>query len=451
MNVSYQNTEKGAGLLTISIVKADYQENFEKSLKKIRRDAQMPGFRKGMVPASIIRKVYAPSVEADEVNKLLGETLNKYLEENNIQILGEPLPNEGQQQIDFNTMDEYVFLFDLALRPELNVEVSDKDEVPYYDIQVSDEQVSQQIQELARRSGENKQFDTYQDKDMVKGKLVELDENGLEKEGGILVEDALTMPSFFKNEEQKALFEGAAKGSVVVFNPFKAYEGNEGELASLLKIGKEEAKEMKSDFSYQIGEISRFVPSEVNQNLFDAVYGKDVIASEEDFRARVKADIERSRQADSDYKFYLDARNLLMAKAGEMEVSETLLKRIMKANNPDKDDAFINDNYQASLETLKWQFILDKLAPQLGVTVGEADVKAAARSAVASQLAQYGLTGLPESTLDEYAKEMLKKKDTVENLIQQSLNEKVAAAIKGKVTLKHQDISFEDFNKMFEA
>lgn len=189
----------------------------------------------------------------------------------------------------------------------------------------------------------------------------------------------------------------------------------------------------------------------MNQNLYDAVYGKDVIASEEDFRARVKADIERSRQADSDYKFYLDARNLLMAKAGEMEVSETLLKRIMKANNPDKDDAFINDNYQASLETLKWQFILDKLAPQLGVQVGEADVKAAARSAVASQLAQYGLTGLPESTLDEYAKEMLKKKDTVENLIQQSLNEKVAAAIKGKVTLKHQDISFEDFNKMFEA
>ena len=304
MNVSLQNIDKVSALLTIKLEKADYQEQVEKSLKNIRQKAQVPGFRQGMVPMSLVKKMYAKSVMAEEVNKLLSERVYGYIKENNLSILGEPLPNvDKQPQIDFDTMEEFDFLFDIALAPEFKAEVAATDKVDYYTVDVTDEMVDNQIKSYTQRNGKYDQVDAYQENDMLKGLLAELDEAGNTKEGGIQVEGAVMMPSYMKSEAQKAIFAAAKVNDVLTFNPNEAYEGHEAEIASLLKIEKEAAAEVKSNFSFQVEEITRFVEGDLNQELFDLVFGKDVVTTEEEFRAKVKESIAAQFVADSDYKF----------------------------------------------------------------------------------------------------------------------------------------------------
>ena len=245
MNVSFQNIDKVSGLLTVKLEKADYQEKVDKSLKTFRQKAQIPGFRKGMVPMSLVKKMYGKSVIAEEVNKLLSEKVYDYIKSNNVNMLGEPLPNEEKQQvIDFDTMEEFEFVFDIALAPEFKAEVSNTDKVDYYTIEVTDEMVENQVKAYTQRNGKYDQVSAYEDNDMLKGLIAELDENGNTKEGGIQVEGAVLMPSYMKNDEQKAIFANAKVNDVLVFNPNAAYDGHDAEIASLLKIEKEAAAEI---------------------------------------------------------------------------------------------------------------------------------------------------------------------------------------------------------------
>ncbi len=451
MNVSLQNIDKVSALLTVKLEKADYQEKVDKSLKNFRQKAQMPGFRKGMVPMSLVKKMYGKSVLAEEVNKLLSDTVYKYIQDNKVNILGEPLPNEEKQpEIDFDTMEEFEFLFDLALAPEFKVEVGNKDSVKYYTIEVADEMVENQVKMYAQRTGKYEKVDSYEDKDMVKGLLAELDENGNTKEGGIKVEGASMMPSFMKNDEQKAIFAGAKVNDVLVFNPNTAWDGNAAELSSLLKIDKDATAEMKSNFSFQVEEISRFVPGELTQEIFDEVYGKDVVKSEDEFRAKIKETLAQQFVADSDYKFMLDARKVLMDKVGKLEYSDTLLKRIMRLNNKDKDEKFIEENYDKSIEELSWHLIKEQLVKANEIKVEEADIVNMAKEATRIQFAQYGMLNVPDELLDNYAKEMMKKKDGVENLVNRVIDNKLAVVLKSQMKLSNKTVSLEQFNKMFE-
>ena len=357
MNVSFQNIDKVSGLLTVKLEKADYQEKVDKSLKTFRQKAQIPGFRKGMVPMSLVKKMYGKSVIAEEVNKLLSEKVYDYIKSNNVNMLGEPLPNEEKQQvIDFDTMEEFEFVFDIALAPEFKAEVSNTDKVDYYTIEVTDEMVENQVKAYTQRNGKYDQVSAYEDNDMLKGLIAELDENGNTKEGGIQVEGAVLMPSYMKNEEQKAIFANAKVNDVLVFNPNAAYDGHDAEIASLLKIEKEAAAEMKSNFSFQVEEITRFVPGDLNQELFDQVFGKDAVKTEEEFRAKVKEGIAAQFVADSDYKFLIDARKMLMEKVGKLEFPDALLKRIMLLNNKEKGEEFVAENYEKSVEELNQLF-----------------------------------------------------------------------------------------------
>lgn len=452
MNVSLQNNDKVSALLTVTLEKADYEENVEKTLKNYRKTAQLPGFRKGMAPMGIIKKMVGKSVLVDEVNKILGDTVNKYIQENKIQILGEPLPNENQQQIDLEKTDEpFVFMFDLALSPQFEINVGKDDKVTYYDVNVTDEMVDQQVKSFADRNGKYEKVDAYQDNDVMKGLLAELDEKGSVKEGGIQVEGAVMLPSYMKNDEQKAIFKDAKVNDVLVFNPNKAWDGNEAELASLLKIDKKAVADMKSDFSYQVEEITRFVPGELNQDIFDNVYGPGVVKTEDEFRAKVKETIASQFAQNSDYRFMLDMREYLLKKVGNLEFSETLLKRIMKANNSDKDDKFIEDNFQQSIEELKWQLIRDRLIAANNIKVENVEITEAAKESTRAQFAQYGMMNIPEELINNYAQDMLKKRETVENLFNRVVENKLTAVLKPLVTLKKKAISAEDFNKLFEA
>lgn len=451
MNVSLQNIDKVSALLTVKLEKADYQEKVDKALKSFRQKAQMPGFRKGMIPMSLVKKMYGKSVLAEEVNKLLSETVYKYIQDNKVNMLGEPLPNEDKQPaIDFDTQEEFEFLFDIALAPEFKVEVDTADKVDYYDIEVTDEMVDNQVKSYTQRNGKYDKVDIYADNDMLKGLLAELDEQGNTKEGGIQVEGAVMMPSYMKNDEQKAIFVNAKVNDVLVFNPHAAWNGNPAELASLLKIDKEAAAEVKSNFSYQVEEITRFVPGDLNQEIFDQVFGKDVVKTEEEFRAKVKEAIVKQFVADSDYKFLLDLRRVLMEKVGKLEFSDALLKRVMLANNADKDEKSVEENYDKSIEELTWHLIKEQLVKANDIKVEQDDITNMAKESTRTQFAMYGMLNVPEDLLNNYAKEMLKKKESIEGLVNRVVETKLVAAVKPQVTLEHKSISAVDFNKMFK-
>ena len=450
MNISLENIDKVSAVLTIKMEKADYADKVEKSLKDYRKKASIPGFRPGLAPLSLLKKRFGKEITSEEVNKLLGEKLYAYIKENNLNVLGEPLPNETRQQdIDFGTMDSFEFVFDLALAPEFDVTVNGDDTVDYYNITVDDKMVDDQVKMYTQRAGGYDKVDSYEEKDMLKGLLAELDETGNTKEGGIQVENAVLLPEYFKNDEQKTIFNGCKVNDVLVFNPSKAYEGRDVEISALLKISKSEVPSMTADFSFQVQEITRFKAAEINQELFDQVFGKGVVSTEEEFRSKIASVLSEQFTADSDYKFILDLKTYLMAKVGKLDYSEAILKRYMRLTNKDKDEKFVEDNFEKSLEELTWHLIKEKLAKMFDVKVEQEDLKEMAKNITKIQFAQYGMINVPEQLLENYANEMLQKKGQVDSLIYRCVDEKIAKAVKSVVKLDNKQVSVEDFNKMF--
>lgn len=448
MNISLQNVDSVSAVLTVQIEKADYQEKVEKVLKTLRQKVNMPGFRKGMVPAGLIKKQYGVSVLAEEIDKLLQEKVFEYIRENKVNMLGTPLPKENQ--VNFETEENFEFSFDIALAPEFNVELSVNDSVDYYDINVTDEMVDQQVKMYTQRTAKYEKVEDYQDNDMLKGLLAELDENGNTKEGGVQVEGAVMMPVYMKNDEQKAIFNGAKTNTVLVFNPSVAFDNNEAELASLLKLKKEEVADHKGNFSFQIEEITRMIPGELTQELFDQVLGEGKAHNEEEFRAQIKETIAKQFEADSDYKFLIDVRTYLTNKIGKLEFPDALLKRIMLDNNKEKGEEFVAENYEKSLEELTWHLIKEKLVAANDIKVEQGDLTNMAKEATRAQFAQYGMINVPEELLENYSKEMLKKQESVEALLNRVVESKLSETLKGQVTLNHKAVSAEEFNQMFQ-
>lgn len=450
MNISLENLDKVSAVLTIKLEKADYEAKVETALKNFRKKANVPGFRPGQVPMAILKKRFGKDITAEEVNKLLGEKLYEYIRENDLNILGEPLPSlEYQPEMDFDTMEEFTFKFDVALAPEFDVELSANDKLDYYEIEVSDDMVEKQVNMYAQRGGSYEKVDSYEAKDMVKGLLAELDENGNTKEGGIQVENAVMLPEYMKNDEQKSIFSACKVNDVLVFNPNKAYDGHDVEVASLLKIKKEDAAAMTSDFSFQVQEITRFKSAELNQDLFDQVFDKGTVTTEEDFRARIKDLVAGQFVGDSEYKFMLDVRSYLMDKVGKLEYPDTFLKRFMRVSNPKKGEEFVEENYEKSLVELTWHLIKEKLVKVYGIKVEKEDLIATAKDITKMQFAQYGMLNAPEDLLENYANEMLKKQEQVENLVNRSVEVKLSANLKNVVTLNKKSVSLDEFNKMF--
>ena len=451
MEITLQNVSDVKGMLTVKLVKADYEPKVEKALKTFRQKANIPGFRPGMVPMGLIKKQYGSAVKAEEINKMLQEAVYSYLKENKVDILGEPLPNEDQQkQLDFDTMDELEFLYDLALAPKFDATLTAEDTLPYYTIQISDEMVNNQVNMYTQRNGRYEKVEEYADNDMVKGLMCQLDENGNTVEGGIQAEDAVVLPKYMKNAAQTALFEGTKVGDVITINPREAYDGNEAELASLLKISKEEAANVNGNFSYQIAEITRYVPGDLTQEIFDQVYGEGAVSSEEEFRARVKEDLTKQFVPESDYKFLIDVREYVMNRIGELKFADDVLKRIMHINNPDKDDAYVDEHYANTIKELSWHLVKEQLVEKAGIKLEENDLLEQAKANVRAQFAQYGMTNVPEDMLTNYATEMMKKKESIEGLVNRAIETRLAASLKQTVKLDEKSVSLEEFNKMFE-
>lgn len=451
MKISFENPDKVNGLLTLTVETADFQERVNKTLKDYRKKANVPGFRPGMVPMGMIKKQFGEAVKAEEINKIIGEEIYKYVNDNKIKMLGEPMANESQVPVDLSKDAPYEFKFDIAVAPEFKVELSDKDTVDFYTIKVDDDLVNRQIDMFASRAGHYDKVEEYQANDMLKGDIRELDENGNTKEGGITVEGAVLMPEYIKVEDQKKLFDGAKLGDIITFNPKKAYPESDVEISSLLKVKKEEVAELTSDFSFQITEISRFVKSEINQELFDSVYGKDEVKDEKAFREKIAEGLSAQLVNDSDYKFLVDVRKYLENKVGELTFPDALLKKIMLNNNKDKGEKFVEDNYAQSIRELTWHLIREQLVEANGIKIDDNDIKETAKEAARAQFAQYGMTNIPEEYIDNYANDMLKKREYVDSLVDRSIDRKLTAVLKNVVKLEQKEATLDEFNEMMKG
>lgn len=451
MKISFENPDKVNGLLTLTVETVDFQERVNKTLKDYRKKANVPGFRPGMVPMGMIKKQFGEAVKAEEINKLIGEEIYKYVNDNKIKMLGEPMASESQVPVDLSKDAPYEFKFDIAVAPEFKVELSDKDTVDFYTIKVDDDLVNRQIDMFASRAGHYDKVEEYQANDMLKGDIRELDENGNTKEGGITVEGAVLMPEYIKVEDQKKLFDGAKLGDIITFNPKKAYPESDVEISSLLKVKKEEVAELTSDFSFQITEISRFVKSEINQELFDSVYGKDEVKDEKAFREKIAEGLSAQLVNDSDYKFLVDVRKYLENKVGELTFPDALLKKIMLNNNKDKGEKFVEDNYAQSIKELTWHLIREQLVEANGIKIDDNDIKETAKEAARAQFAQYGMTNIPEEYIDNYANDMLKKREYVDSLVDRSIDRKLTAVLKNVVKLEQKEATLDEFNEMMKG
>ncbi|WP_298640643.1 trigger factor [uncultured Prevotella sp.] len=451
MKISFENPDKVNGLLTLTVETADFQERVEKTLKNYRKKANVPGFRPGMVPMGMIKKQFGEAVKAEEINKLIGEEIYKYINDNKIKMLGEPLASETQEPVDLSKDAPYEFKFDIAVAPEFKVSLTGRDKIDYYTIKVDDELVNRQIDMFASRAGHYDKVEEYQANDMLKGDLRELDENGNTKEGGITVEAAVLMPEYIKAEDQKKLFENAKLGDIITFNPKKAYPESDVEVSSLLKVTKEEAANITADFSYQITEISRFVKAEINQELFDSVYGKDEVKDEESFRKKIAEGLSAQLVNDGDYKFLVDLRKHLEDKVGALTFPDALLKRIMLNNNKERGEKFVEENYEQSIKELTWHLIREQLVEANGIKIDDNDIRETAKEAARAQFAQYGMTNIPEEYIDNYANDMMKKKEYVDSLVDRSIDRKLTATLKNVVKLVQKEATLDEFNEMMKG
>lgn len=446
MKITLQTADNINGVLTAVVQPEDYQDKVKKEIKEIKKKSEWPGFRKGMVPEGLIRKKYGTAILAEEINKLLQEKLYEYIRENKVNMLGELMPKEGNDKIQLVDGNEMTFTFDIALAPEFEVELTAKDKVPFYHISVSDDVVNNQVEMYRQRGGSYEKMEEYMDNDMVKGSIIELDNEGNPLEGGIEAEGVVMLPKYFKNDEQKALFDKAKLNDIITFNPSVAYDNSEAELASLLKIEKEDVANHKGDFQFNINEITRYMPGPLNEELFNKIFPEAGITTAEQFADKIREQINNQYAKDADFKFFVDLKEYLNKKVGELTFPEELLKKFMRTKAKDEKD--VEENYPKNIEALKWHLIKEKLVEQNEIKVEDNDVIETARELARMQFAQYGLLDIPEEYIESSANEMLKKRDTLDSLINRSIDNKIIEVAKGIVKLDVKEVSSEEFAKL---
>lgn len=447
MDIKFESTDKVSGKLTVNVTLEDYQAELEKSLKKFRSQARMNGFRPGCVPMGLVKKLYGPEAKAEEVSKAVSKGIDEYLKKNNIKVLGHVFPSPDQKEQDYKTDDNFTYTLDLAIEPEISVELGKDDKFTYYDIDIDDAYVDKRIGEICNRYGEFKSADAYSKDEKgayLTGDLLEQESS--EGEEPLKVEGVYISPEYVKDEEQKKLFDGAKKGDVITIKPISLYS-DETQVVSMLKIQKEDLPKHSGNFTYTVTDIKHQVPAKIDQSLFDKVFGKDTVKDEKAFREKIREEETKSQTVNSDFKFYDDLKKYAIKKAGEMQFSEPMLKRLIKENNPKADDKFIDEHYNDAVEDLKWQLVRDRLVEQAGITADRKELEAMAYERTRANFAAYGMQ-LPDELIQKYTEKSLKDEKQMEGIFNELIVNKIIAAYKDKVTLEHKKISMPDFEKM---
>ena len=452
MNISKENVDALNAVIRLTIDKADYEQKVEDVLKNYRKRVNMPGFRPGHVPAGMIKKMYGNMALVDEVNKLVSESLYNYIKENNLNLLGEPLPSKDQKTIDFEKESSFEFVFDVALASEVSVNLADVKEIPYYNITNTDDMVDGQVKNMTARFGQNVVIDAVTEKSMVKGRLVQLDDHKNPLEGGIENKDAVLSVAIVKDDAQKGKLLGAKTGDSIVIDPKIAFP-NDTELSYLLKISKEQAASLDGLFSFDITEINEFKDAELNQDIFDKTFGAGTVSTQEEFIAKVKENLANTLGYESDYRFSVDARAALMAQVNVALPEEFLKRWMISVQNSEKKLTLeqIESEMPRFLEDLRWQMIKNSIIKGNDLKIDHSAILEFAKKSARMQFLQYGLSNIPDEHIESYAVDMLQNEEQRSQFSEGAANDTVIAFIKKAVKLNEQNKSREDFNKLFEA
>jgi len=450
MNITKENINELNATITVKIEKNDYEATVNDVLKDYRKKANMPGFRPGKVPAGLVKKMYGKAILADEVNKILSNNLSKYIADEKLNILGEPLPNEEKQpKIDWDTTEDFEFVFDIAVAPEIDVKLDKRKKFVYYNIEVDADMVNKQIESYTSRFGQNEVAEVAGEKDTLRGDFVQLDAEGNELEDGIKAEKVVIAIDLMKDEAVKNDAIGKKAGDVLVFDPVAVYESKH-EVGHMLNLSHEEAENIEGNFKFTIEEVLNFKEAEINEDLFKKAFGEDTeVKTEEEFRAKLKSELEENFKYSSDYKFALDSRDALVEKTA-IELPEEFLKRWLKATNNELTDEQIDGDFDNFMQDLRWQLIKDRLVRDNELKIEEGEIKELAKRVAAMQFSQYGMHNVPDEHLENYAGHILQNEEERKRLANKAIEDKILEVIKSKVTLDEKPISYDEFNKLLE-
>lgn len=448
MNFDYKKLDDVRAELTLTIEEKDYADKCKKELKEISKKHAEPGFRAGHVPMGLIEKKYGKAVKFDTINKLVGDAIYDYIKENKIPVLGQPVPDETNMLDPDKT--EFTFKFRLGLAPEFEEPVTKDLHIESLKIRISDDMIKKQDEYLCTRFGQQVKGEEVDDNALVKGEILQLDAEGNVMENGVVVEDGIVSPKHFVSEEQRALFVGKKLGDVVRFNPWTTCDGNEVELASMLQVDRKDVELYKGDFQMTVKEIIVLKPAEHNEDFFKAVFGSDV-TTQEQYDEKLKEVIREGLDNDSNYLFRIVAKKDIVNKVGDLNLPDDILKDYLKTANKEASAEEIEKEYPEIRKEFEWELIRDKVARDFEVKINEDDLLEAARKAAMDQFRQYGMTSIPQESLDKYAKEILKDEKARNQMASYAFTEKFFEAVREHATIDEREVDVEEFNKEFLA
>lgn len=450
MNITRENINDLNAVLKVNIVKPDYEDKVETVLKDYRKKATIKGFRPGMVPIGLIKKMYGRAVEIDEINKVVTDNIQKYLADEKLEILGDPLPkNDEQASIDFDTQQEFTFSFEIGLTPPVELKLSKKNKVNQYVIIIDDKMRNDYLENYTRRYGELRKADATGDKDVLKGRIEAVDSEGNVLVGGPAVDDTSLGIDIIKDETIKSEFIGKITGESIIFDLKKAFP-NDTEIAGILHKKKEEVADLGTTYRFTIGEISRFYPAEPGQELYNRIYGEGIVNSEEEFMKKIEEEITANLKRESDYRLTIDLKDLAMEKT-DIQLPEEFLKKWLLRVNEKTTAEQIEKEFDSFRKDLKWQLIRNKVARDNEVKISEEELQTEAENITRYQFQQYGLFYATQEQITNYAKETLKREEDAKRIADKILEEKVILLMKEMVKLENKEVTVEEFNKLFES
>ncbi|MDF1570346.1 MAG: trigger factor [Bacteroidales bacterium] len=449
MNITRENVDNLNTLLTVTVEKSDYEEQVDKVLRDYRRNANIKGFRQGNAPMGMIRRMYYVPVLADEVNKLVSQSLYDYLGKEEIRILGEPLAKvDEEKSIDFEKDEQFEFQFELGLSPEIKLEITEKEKFPLYKIKVAKKELDEYKENVAKHHGEFVSVDEAGNDELIKCNLVKVNKDGEPVEDGISVEDVSMSLEMMKDKEQQKLFKGAKKGDEIIFDVKKAYP-NDTEVASLLRIDKDEVPLIDGTFKCTINDVQKFEKAEINEELFNKIYGEGEVKTEAEFDSRLKEEMKTQYDRDSDYRFGIDVKEMLTKKA-KIDLPVEFLKRWLLETNENMTREQVESEFSQYEDDFKWQLIKDHLYKVHDIKVDEQEIRDSAREVARAQYQQYGIHDIPDEYVDNFANELLSKNEEARRITDRKLEEKLLNFIKNTAKIEEKEISLEKFRNLFD-
>lgn len=452
MNVTFEKTDELNGILSVSLEKADYDPKVEEQIKTYRKKAQIPGFRPGTAPVPMIKKLYGKSFIAEEVNKLATETMYKYLQDNQIDILGQPLLSINKESdVDFDKSENFTFHFDLGITPSFEFNISEKDSITKYVIEVDEKELENEITNLRKRHGILEKIEESTDEsDSILVILTELDTDKNVLEGGVAGKETTVIPELIKDEETKKLFMGVKTGDKVIVNIHKLFNDNETMMATATGMPKEGLNDLNPEFEAEVKNIQKFFPAELNQEFYDKVFGEGVVTDEETFRTKVKENAEIYYNSESEHQLEHQLDHFLLDKHS-FSLPDAFLKRWLIEAHP---EAYTPENADEKFEqesgALRYQLIQEKAIKQFDIQITEDDINQTALGYSASLLRNYGISNPEFEWVKEFTEKQKGDKRFMDKVREISIQRAVVNQIKKVVTMVEQNISIEGFYEMLK-